>query len=384
MNVLDLLIAGLALGAAIGGWRVGFVTRILSWIGLAMGVAVALVLVGPLLRGFDHSQPDALLLAGGMLVFAGAFIGQATTMGVAARLRPHHAGAMRTADRAAGSVVGVIGVTFLVWLFLPTVMETPGWPAESAPTSSVAQAVHDNLPEPPDALGAMRDLVGDDLPRVFDDLQPTPDLPPPPASTGIDAALAERITASVVKVEGEACDRIQDGSGVVVGRGLIVTNAHVVAGEDATSVVTVSGSRTDATVVAFDPARDLAILSAPGLDAAPLPLASASEGDIGGVFGFPGGGPLEISPFEVAREVRATGRDIYDDDRTERRVLELAADLARGDSGAALVSPSGEVVGVAFAIAPDKAGVGYALAISEVQAVLDGDVSVAVDTGPCI
>ena len=90
----------------------------------------------------------------------------------------------------------------------------------------------------------------------------------------------------------------------------------------------------------------------------------------GAVFGHPGGGPLEASPFRVDRRIRAVGRDIYGAARTERDVLVLAADLEPGDSGSALVSPDGDVVGVAFAIAPDRPGVAYALTPAEVRAAL--------------
>jgi S1-C subfamily serine protease len=91
-----------------------------------------------------------------------------------------------------------------------------------------------------------------------------------------------------------------------------------------------------------------------------------------------------VAPFEVGRQVVATGTDIYDSARTERDVLVLAAALRPGDSGAALIDPDGEVVGVAFAIAPDKDGVAYALAMSEVDAVASGPLTDEVDTGPCL
>ncbi len=231
-------------------------------------------------------------------------------------------------------------------------------------------------------MQALQSLVGDDLPRVFDDLRPTPDVGPPPASSGLTQEVTDAVVPSVVKVEGEACGRIQDGSGFVVAPGLVVTNAHVVAGEERSDVLTSSGQRLPGVAVAFDPDRDLAVLSVAGLDAPGLPLADATDGDIGGVFGFPGGGDLRIAPFSVVRQIRALGRDIYDDGRTEREVLELAADLAPGDSGSALVAPDGTVIGVAFAIAPDRPGVAYALTVDELEAVLAGDLSSAVSTGP--
>lgn len=181
-----------------------------------------------------------------------------------------------------------------------------------------------------------------------------------------------------------ACRRVQEGSGFVVGPGLIATNAHVVAGEDETIVQRTDGTEVTATVVAFDPRRDLAVLSAPGLDRVPLRRADVEEGAIGAVFGHPGGGELRAAPYSVGRTVAATGTDIYDEERTERQVLILSSSLAPGDSGAALIDPEGRVVGVAFAIAPDKPGVAYALDIEELEAVLAGDLSRPVDTGPCL
>jgi S1-C subfamily serine protease len=189
-----------------------------------------------------------------------------------------------------------------------------------------------------------------------------------------------------VKVVGEACGRIQEGTGFVARPGLVVTNAHVVSGESRTTLERSDGQRVDAIVVAFDPARDLAVLSAPALDRPALPLGSAQPGVLGAVYGHPGGGPLKASPFRVDRRIRAVGRDIYGSSRTERDVLVLAADLEPGDSGSALVARGGRVAGVAFAIAPDRPGVAYALTPAEVRDVLDTVPATRspVPTGQCL
>ncbi len=384
MNALDLLLVALLVAGAVGGFRLGFVTRVASWVGLVAGLVLAVVALGPLLGSLDGADAQTLLLVTAAVVFVGALGGQALGLAVGARFRPATRGPVRRTDRVAGGVVGIVGVVALIWLLVPVIADTPGLPAELAPRSVVARTVHDRLPAPPDAVQALRSLVGDQVPRVFDDLRPTPDVGPPPASTGLTQAATDQVLPSIVKVEGEACDRIQDGSGFVVGPGLVVTNAHVIAGEPESDVITTSGDVLPAVAVAFDPERDLAVLSVAGLRAPALPLAPAAPADAGGVFGFPGGGDLRIAPFAVSREVRAIGRDIYDDAQTEREVLELAADLAPGDSGSALVAPSGSVVGVAFAIAPDRDGVAYALTVDELQAVLSSDLSSVVSTGPCI
>jgi S1-C subfamily serine protease len=139
----------------------------------------------------------------------------------------------------------------------------------------------------------------------------------------------------------------------------------------------------EARLVAFDPDRDLAVLSVPGIDRPALPIGEPRIGSRGAVFGHPGGGPLELSPFQIGRIEPVTGTDIYDRQRSQRDVLFLASSLQPGDSGGALVTPAGEVVGIAFAIAPDRDGVAYALDVSEVRAVLADVRSSGVDAGPC-
>jgi hypothetical protein len=271
--------------------------------------------------------------------------------------------------------MGGLGVVVAVWLLAPTMAEIPDWPARQARTSTIARGIADVLPDPPDALQAIRRLIGEDrFPRVFDALRPAPELGPPPADTGLSQEVADSVKRSTVKVEGKACGRLQDG---------------VVAGEESTEVERYpDGERFAATVVAFDSDRDVAVLYAPGLDRPPLPIGTPTEGAVGGVFGHPGGGPLRIAPFQIGDVATATGTDIYDASRTERQVLFLAAALLPGDSGSPLVDQGGAVVGIAFAIAPDKPDVAYALDTVEVRAVLDTVIATGtrapVSTGPCL
>jgi S1-C subfamily serine protease len=281
-------------------------------------------------------------------------------------------------------VIGVVGVLVGLWLLLPVLAHVPGLMSEQARGSAIAREVSDRFPDPPDTLAVLRRFVGDEpFPQVFDALRPAPDAGTAPEQSGLSTAVANQVVQSTVKVTGEACSRIQEGSGFFVGPDLVVTNAHVVAGESGTEVELADGRTLDASVVAFDPDRDLAVLRTDG-EAPALSLRDADTGDVGGVFGHPGGGGLEVSPFRVAEEITAVGRDIYDQGSTSRDVLVLASDLAPGDSGSALVDPQGQVIGVAFAVAPDKPGVAYALAISELREVLERDLSGERDTGGCL
>lgn len=374
------------MGAAVGGYRLGLLARVTSWIGMGLGFVVGARVLPPVLRAVEDGSDQQLLFVTLGVLLGCAFIGQAIGLWVGGRLHVALPGAsVRSVDRTAGAAAGVLGVVASLWLLLPVLADVRGWVAVQARTSTFAELVHENLPDAPDTLATLRRLVGgDQFPRVFEALQPAPDLGPPPTAAGIPQPVVDTVVLSTVKVEGVACRRIQDGSGFVASPELVVTNAHVVAGEDETTVQRSDGSEVAATVVAFDPRRDIAVLRAPGLNRAALPLADIEVGGTGAVFGHPGGGPLRAAPFQVGRTVTATGTDIYDQERTEREVLILASSLAPGDSGAGLVDPQGRVVGIAFAIAPDKPDVAYALDISELQAVLAGPLSQEVDTGPCL
>lgn len=387
MNLLDLVIVAVGVMAMFGGYRLGFLTRTASWVGMALGLFVGARTLPWLVEQFDHEGPASLLLLGGTVLLVASFLGQALGVVVGSRLRinlPSREWAV--ADHTFGALAGILGVVIAVWLLLPTMANVPGAFADQARNSLLAREIDRLFPDPPDALVALRRLVGEDqFPRVFSALRPAPDVGPPPADPGLGADLVAAASPSTVKVTGIACERVQEGSGfVTLGADVVVTNAHVVAGQTDTQVELTDGSLRDAFVAVFDPDRDLAVLRVPGLGRQPLPIADGKPGTAGGVFGYPGGAPLRVQPFQVAEEVRAVGTDIYDRRRTEREVLILSSQLRPGDSGSALVDGDGNVVGVAFAIAPDDPNVAYALDVTELQAVLARDLGTEVPTGPCL
>ncbi|HEX6567712.1 MAG TPA: MarP family serine protease, partial [Acidimicrobiales bacterium] len=330
MNVFDIVVILFGVGAAIGGYRLGFFARSASWLGLALGLAAgALLLPEVLPQVQDASEATIALVATGLLV-GSALIGNALGLVLGSRLHAElPPGPARRADQVAGGVIGIVGVLVIVWLLLPTLAHVPGWMAEQARGSAIAREVNEAFPDPPDAIEALRRIVGDDpFPQVFDDLTRAPDTGASPGTSGLSTEMANQVVRSTVKVQGIACSRIQEGSGFFVDDDLVVTNAHVVAGEDESTVELADGSTLEADVVAFDPQRDLAVLRTRSGGAPPLPVRPADVGDTGGVFGRPGGGPLEISPFRVADQITAVGRDIYDQGSTSRDVLVLASELA--------------------------------------------------------
>jgi hypothetical protein len=386
VNGLDLFLLVLAVAAAVGGFRLGFVTRVTSWIGMVVGIlAGASVLPWMIDRlGDQLSRSDLVFVAAGVVIGAG-LAGQALGLYVGSRL--HLAipeGNARRLDAGVGSVAGLLGVAFTVWLVAPAMADVPEWPARQARGSVVVRSVDRWFPEAPDTSRTVRRLLGDRYPQVFQALRPAPSLGPPPAASGLSTATSRRVAASTVLVAGEACGQIQEGSGFVVGTDLVATNAHVVAGESATEVETTDGNRHAGTVVAFDPDRDLAIVRVPGLGRPALLIADADVGDRGAVFGHPAGGPLRLAPFEVGERIVAAGADIYDQAGVRRRVLVLSSALRPGDSGSALVDAEGRVVGVAFAIAPDHPDVAYALSTAELRAVVAKVGARTVSAGGCI
>ena len=384
MNLFDLFLVALAVTAGLGGFRLGLVARALSWAGMAIGIIVAARFLPDIIDAVNGPDPTGRLLIAVGILLGGAFAGQALGLLLGSKVHLAMPPGGRPLDQAGGAIAGVLGVLVGVWLMLPTMAEVPGVMSRQARNSTIARFIAETAPPPPDTLQALRRLVGEtQFPRVFTALQPAPDTGPPPAESGLSQATLEAALQSTVKVEGPACGRIQEGSGFVAAPGIVVTNAHVVAGEQRTTLVERSGRVVGATVVHFDPDRDLAVLAADVRGPA-LAITGADEGDVGAVLGHPGGGPLEVSPFEVRDKVTAVGRDLYDRKQTRREVLVLASDLAPGDSGAALVGPDGTVVGVAFAIAPDRPGTSYALDTSELRAALSAPRQRAADTGPCL
>ncbi|MGI9033699.1 MAG: trypsin-like peptidase domain-containing protein [Acidimicrobiales bacterium] len=220
--------------------------------------------------------------------------------------------------------------------------------------------------------------LGDLLQGLLQPLAPAPVVPT------VDPAVVSRVVASTVRVSGPACGYTVSGSGFSAAPDTIVTNAHVVAGMTRPQVLRPDGRSLNATVVVFDPNRDLAVLSVPGLGEPALAVGSATVGGPGAIFGHPQGqAPVDVSPAQVTREVSAQVDNIYGQPVT-RQILVLAARVEPGDSGAALVDQTGSVVGVTFAVSTARPLTAFAVDSQELAPVLSEPRGSAVRTGPCI
>lgn len=388
MDTFDLIVVVAAISAGVGGYRLGFLGRVVSWLGLAVGFYVAVRVLPPILRAMSRDTATTLVVVAVIVLVGGAMVGQAIGLVLGARLHQFlPIGPARLVDRIVGAVVGSAGIIAILWLLIPALAAVPGWPAQAVSSSAVAQWVSRDLPSPPAALQVLRRLVSSNAPEVFSVLQPGAASGPPPSGIPLSPSVAAAVQASTVKVEGQACSEIYEGSGFAVAPDLVVTNAHVVAGEKPgnTSVLEPNGRTLPATVVMFDPNRDLALLSVPSLREQPLDLAPPHAGEVGAVFGHPNGtDQVVIAPGRVSIEEQAVGPNIYDSHNTTRDVLVLAAALAHGDSGGALADTTGQVIGVAFAISASSSQTAYALGSSEVTAALEEPRSQSTSTGSCL
>jgi S1-C subfamily serine protease len=396
-NALDLVLALLLVGYGYVGYRHGFVVSVMSVIGFLAGGALGMWLLPALLRHWNvvdsYVASRTLLLVLG--VFLLAALGQGIAVTAGSRMR---SGLKETpgqvADAVLGAVATVLAVSVLVWFLAGAVRSGAQTPlAKAVGTSRVISTIDRLVPAQTGRLfaGFQSVLDQEGFPRVFDGVRAEPIAPiaPPDNQLAAGAGVA-RAAMSIVKITGvaPACNREQEGSGWVVAPGRVVTNAHVVAGTGSETVrIQGVGRSYDARVVVFDPKRDLAVLSVPGLPAPPSTLGTDLQRADGAVVaGFPLDGPYRLDSARVRDVLSATGADIYGSPGVVRQVYSLYARVQPGNSGGPLLSPSGAVVGVVFARSLDDVQTGYALTLDEARPVLDVASSSfsPVSTGGCV
>lgn len=392
MNLLDLMALVLIVLGAVFGFRSGALPQLGGLLGAIAGAAVAVLSLPYLADPLDHVdaflRPFLVLAWLLMAVAIGESVGSAIGVRIA---RAAGTGVLGAADRIGGAIVGVGQAVLIVWLVggLLALGPVPRL-TEAAQTSRAVRALNAVLPPPSDfavELGKLLDATG--LPAVFVGFEP---LPQPPVDKPDDPTarrIAQVAIASTVKVSAATCGYTSVGTGFAVARGYVVTNAHVVAGAGrrAIRVATFDGQLLDAIPVAFDPGLDIALLRVDALTVPSLVFTASdpSRGAEGATLGFPGGGPLVILPAAVTGEYPAVGRDIYDEGRVSRDIIELRAAIDRGDSGGPLILTDGTVGGVVFAEARTDPDVGYALSPTAVARAITPSIgsSTAVDTGAC-
>jgi S1-C subfamily serine protease len=371
INLIDIFILIAVLIGIANGYRRGFWLSVFQYAGLVAGVVAGSALAATVL--------DALHLTGGvrplaavlvLVIFGslgstfGFWIGEPIRRAVVGR------GFARPPEKLAGGLFSLFTVLSVAWFLGLTFSQGPSADlARLIQRSTVLRSVDVLFPRPPGFLSPVKGiLAGVPFPQTFAGLEPSmPTQLQPPASVNTQGVQAA--AAVVYRVEGRGCGGVVSGTAYPVARGYLVTNAHVVSGTTNTmlSQDNTRQGNIRASVVLFDPGRDIAILYAPAVTAAPLAQAPGGRGTPGAVIGYPGGGAETVGPAVIEQGTTAEGRDIYNDGLVDRGIWILAAEVRPGNSGGPLVDLQGHVLGLVFAASSTNPEQAYALTNDEVQ-----------------
>jgi S1-C subfamily serine protease len=373
---LDWILLGVVVLAGLVGLRKGLVASMLAIAGIVAGAVLGARVAKVVLSGGAHSPYAPLVGLAGAVVGAiflesvGSLVGSLFRSGL--RLPP-----LRALDSAGGLVLGAAAGLALVWVFGATALLLPGQPSlrHDVQRSALLRRLNDIVPS-------------DTLLNVLARVDPFPSIAGPEIPTGpLDGPIAgdravRAAAGSVVRVLGSACGLGISGSGWVAAPGVVVTAAHVVAGERDTSVVAPrSEQRLDAQVVGLDAKNDVAVLRVRGLSARPLALADPQEKRSVGIVGYPLNGPLDVEPGRIGNTDRVLSDDAYGQGPVERTITSLAGVVRHGNSGGPAIDSDGRVEATVFASRVRKTG-GYGIPASVVREVL-ANASEPVSTGSC-
>jgi S1-C subfamily serine protease len=374
-------------------WIIVVFTLAMAFWGYAQGLVVgALSLGGFIGGGFLGSRLGPLFVEDGARspyapVFAliGAFVVggllASTLEVVGLHVRRFLRGPLGVLDGVAGAVLiacaGLVGC----WIAGTVALQTPG--ARELRTdiqrSAILRRLNTILP-PSTVLNALARF--DPFPSIRG---PRAEVRAPTSKIARDPDV-RRAGESTVRVTGTACGLGIEGSGWVAGRGgIVVTNAHVIAGEDDTvAQLQGEGDRYDAEPIWFDPKNDLAILRVPALASVrPLRMdVDARPGRSAAVLGYPENGPFDVAPARLGATTTVITQDAYGRGPVRRRVTALRGRVRSGNSGGPMVDSRGRVLGTIFASTTEGRRGGFAVPDSLVESALERS-DRPVDTGHC-
>lgn len=369
MNWLDLFILLFLLAALIRGTEVGFVRQVCSTSGFLAGIFIGAWVNGQLAHTVSTSLGRALLSLcivvgfGVMLMVLGEYAG------LILKFRLRETNLVDKLDKIFGSVLAAVTLLAGVWLGAAIFRNVPdgGWQRQIRNSRIVTQ-LDNNLPSAPTLLTKLGHLIDpNNFPQVFTGLEPSLKTDTPLPDMGELTAAVQTVRTSVVKIEGEGCDSVVEGSGFVTRGNLVVTNAHVVAGVRHPFVLDQKGKHS-ADVVAFNPDLDIAVLRTQNLAGTPL-LIDTQPAKIGtpvAALGYPSGAGFTAGPGVILDTFQAQGRNIYNRGQTMREVYSVKTDISQGNSGGPMIDKDGEVIGVIFAKSINYEHVGYALTMEQV------------------
>jgi S1-C subfamily serine protease len=381
---LDWVIILFAAGMGYWGYRHGLIVGLLSLCGFAAGAFLGGRLAPALLPDGSHSPyAPATALAGALLV-GGIVAVSLEGVAIVARRRllgPAGRHPLIAAGEATGGAMLLVAVALGVsWLIGAVALNAPGAGGlrEAVQRSAILQALNEGFPPSGFIINALH--------RIDPGISvqgPQPAVGPPDSRLARDPQVLAG-EDSVVQVLGTACGLGVEGSGWIAAPGLVVTNAHVVAGESDTSVSpSDSDERLDATPVHYEPRNDLALLQVDGLDGPPLALAGeVAAGPPGAVLGYPENGPFHVAPARVGQTAPVVTQDSYGHGPVARLLTALRGEVRSGNSGGPLLDGDGQVMATVFAATTQGKPGGYGIPNEVVSEALTDSAGEA-DTGPC-
>jgi S1-C subfamily serine protease len=379
VTVLDWAIVAFTIALALWGYRQGLIVGALTLGGFAVGASLGSRL-GPLLLSQGSDSPYAPLCGALGALLVGALAAVALEgLALALRRRVVRHPVIHHADGAGGAaLIGAVALG-LAWIFGAVALHAPGTTQLRADVqNSVILRELDHVLPPTGGVLNVLDRV-DPAPTITGPATPTARPDPKIAANPqvVDAS------ASVVRVLSTACGLGVEGSGWAVRPNLIVTNAHVIAGADDTTVTTQSGVELDAVAVAYRPAEDLALLR---IESKLPTLPISSERTVGAgaaVLGYPENGPYLVTPARIGETRDTISEDSYGRGPIERTIVALGGDVRSGNSGGPLLDSHGRVVGVVFAATTGGPAGGFAVPAEQVRGAIRHASPDGVDTGSC-
>lgn len=369
VSLLDWILVALVVLLAVRGFSSGFVAGAFSLAGLGIGAYLGGRLATYLVQAeaeFAAYGPLVLLLSA--LLFAG--IGRAIAGAIGDKIGSsiRRVPVLGTLDGAFGAVLGAAVGLLFVWVLGIFTLQTP-LPAQlqgPVERSEVLGEVNERLPS-----GLLLDTIArlDPLPRI-EGPAPQVDEPEAPSPAGVEAAAPSVVR--VVGASGSGYGSGSSGSGWVAAPGLVVTNAHVIEGNDYLAVQQEGAwRRYEAEAVSVDGRNDVAVLAVDGLDLPALPLAEPAAGEPVAILGYPHGGPLDVGAARIGGTSQILSRDAYGDGPVSREVTAIRGEANPGNSGGPVVNGNGEVVATVFGAGSGYAEVAYAIPSWIIQQQLD-------------
>jgi uncharacterized membrane protein required for colicin V production len=346
VTTVDWVIVAFVVLLALYGYVQGFVVGVMSLVGFLLGAFVGTRLATLVVPGGDHSRYAPLFGLLGALLAGGVLATGLEAIGLRARSALRFPG-VRTIDGVLGAALTACVGLGIAWIVGAVALQSSGSTSlrDDIQRSAILRQLNKILPPSGPILNALARF--DPLPAI-----PGPSAEVPAPTRGVLAAPAVRSAErSVVRILGTACGLGVEGSGWVAGPHIVVTNAHVVAGENDT-VVQVRGVAPGlpAKVLDLDVHDDIAILRVPGLNEPSLKLASSTtSGESAAILGYPLDGPYSPQPGRIGQTQSVSTENAYGQGPVTRSITPLRGLVRPGNSGGPLVDRAGDVMGTVFA-----------------------------------